>query len=92
MTRMLLPARRHAPVELEVLHDASEVSPFLPRVSSQQLVAVISAPRTFLDRTGLGVRPVSEGRFFPEFEGQIFLGDSAVRLLHLIASSMCRYT
>lgn len=78
VSRVLLPSRRHASVELEVLHDTAEVAPFLPFVSPRQLIAVISAPRAFIDRTGLGVRPVQDGRFFPEFDGQSLLGDSTV--------------
>ncbi|CDI73730.1 Vacuolar protein sorting-associated protein 13 family protein, related [Eimeria praecox] len=71
VSRVLLPSRHHASVELEVLHDTAEVIPFLPHISPRQLVAVIAAPRAFIDRTGLGVRPVQDGRFFPEFDGAI---------------------
>ncbi|OEH80021.1 hypothetical protein cyc_08466 [Cyclospora cayetanensis] len=77
VSRLLLPSRHLASVELEVLHDTAEVLPFLSYIiSPKQLVAVIAAPRAFIDRTGLGIRPVHEGRFFPEFDGQSLLGDS----------------
>lgn len=75
---MLLPCRHLASVELEILHDAAEVSPYLPGVSPKQLVAVVSAPRLFIDRTGLGIKPVQDGRYFPDFGGYALLGDSAV--------------
>lgn len=89
VSRVLLPSRLHASVELEVLHDAAEVAPFLPFVSPRQLAAVISAPRAFIDRTGLGVRPVQDGRFFPEFDGQCLLGDSTVSHPGLLVLSTC---
>lgn len=90
VSRVLLPSRHHASAELEVLHDTAEVMPFLPFVFPRQLVAVISAPRSFIDRTGLGVRPVQDGRFCPEFDGQSLLGDSTVSLavVHVLCSMM----
>lgn len=92
VTRVLVPSRHNASVELEVLHDTAEVIPFLPYVSPRQLVAVIAAPRAFIDRTGLGVRPIQDGRFFPEFDGQSLLGDSAVRFISSVFCCFCFVT
>ena len=78
MSRLLLPSSSLASVELEVLHDAAEVSPYVPLVSPKQLLAVITSPRLFVDRTGLHIKPVHSARYFPDFGGYSLLGDSAV--------------
>ena len=68
-------------MELEVLHDSKEVAPFLSQVSPKQLLAVILAPRLFIDRTGLRIKPFHGARCFPDFGGFALLGDSAVRFV-----------
>lgn len=78
VARILLPSVNMAPVELEVLQDAAEVAPYVPLLSPKQLVAVISAPRLFVDRTGLNIKPIHGGRYSPDFGGYSLLGDSTV--------------
>ncbi|OEH79653.1 vacuolar protein sorting-associated protein 13c isoform related protein [Cyclospora cayetanensis] len=78
VSRLLVPSRAYAPVELEVLRDAAEVFPYVPSISPKELVAVISAPRLFVDRTGLKIKPIQGGRYFPDFGGYSLLGDSTL--------------
>ncbi|KEP60384.1 UNVERIFIED_CONTAM: hypothetical protein HHA_291180 [Hammondia hammondi] len=85
VSRLLLPAKHFAPVELEVLRDSSEVASSLSFVKEKQLSVVISAPRCFIDRTGLGFLPVKDGLQYPVFENQIILlGDSTLPEVNLL--------
>ncbi|CBZ51235.1 hypothetical protein NCLIV_043020 [Neospora caninum Liverpool] len=85
VSRLLLPAKHFAPVELEVLRDSSEVASSLAFVQEKQLSVVISAPRCFIDRTGLGFLPVKDGQQYPVFDNQIILlGDSTLPEVSLV--------
>ncbi|PFH31994.1 hypothetical protein BESB_019350 [Besnoitia besnoiti] len=88
VSRLLLPAKNFAPVELEVLRDSTEVAHSLSFVKEKQLSVVISAPRCFIDRTGLGFLPVKDGRQYPVFDNQIILlGDSTLPEVNLVLPS-----
>eukprot|EP00921_Rhytidocystis_pertsovi_P013991 GHVQ01022793.1.p1 GENE.GHVQ01022793.1~~GHVQ01022793.1.p1 ORF type:complete len:974 (+),score=57.45 GHVQ01022793.1:182-3103(+) len=73
-----MPSKSFAEVELEVTQDSSEIAPFLSFVDKEQMALLISAPRWFIDRTGLGIKPVAtqSGKPFPHFARVVLLGDS----------------
>lgn len=80
VSRLLLPAKNFASVELEVLRDSAELASSVSFVEDKQLAVVISAPRCFIDRTGLGFIPVKDSLRYPVFDNKvILLGDSTVR-------------
>ncbi|CEL96788.1 unnamed protein product [Vitrella brassicaformis CCMP3155] len=75
---VLMPSKLQAPVELQVYRGPKALSggASLALIDPRQHSVVISAPRWFVDRTGLGIQPTLGGRRLPDFNNIFLLGPS----------------